>query len=69
MEDYKHEVYEDKSVEPEVSEESHGPPSTKLQKNLAKITVFLTRWGVETNGYVHGSFSACVLSIDDPSDL
>ncbi len=69
MEDYKHEAYEDKSVEPEVSEESRGPTPTKLQKHLAKITFFLMRWGVETNGYAQGSFSACVLSIDDAFDL
>lgn len=62
MEDYKPEVYEDKSIEPEVSEESRGPPPTRLQKHLAKITFFLTRWGVETNGYAEAFFSIRVLS-------
>ena len=40
-------------------ERDPGLPPTKLQKQLAKITFFLTRWGVETNGYVY--FRPCVL--------
>ena len=40
-------------------ERDPGLPPTKLQKQLAKITFFLTRWGVETNGYV--CFALCVL--------
>ncbi|KAF7796853.1 hypothetical protein EIP86_008037 [Pleurotus ostreatoroseus] len=48
MENYKPDEFDDKSVED--SSESRGPTPMKLQKHLARITFFLTRWGVETSG-------------------
>ena len=32
------------------SEESIGKPQTRFQRHFARVTFFLTRWGVETNG-------------------
>ena len=33
------------------SDESLGKPKSWPQRQVARVTYFLTRWGVETNGY------------------
>ena len=45
------------------SDESLGKPKSWLQRQVARVTYFLTRWGVETNGYPSNFLAATFCSM------